>query len=197
MCDSSGCVCEPGDATTNRRSRSLLSVSASHTHARQISDMISNTSLHQISNTLDDYSLFNELQRQLALTSTKKQHIDASTLARNWGIGLETAARTLHSTTQRGVRTVLHPSLSRRFRTNDRQLRTRRLREDIYTDTLISKTKSQCGNKYAQIFGTVNGWARVFSMQKKLMKLSACSLPEMVYHRASSWMDQEKKPLVI
>ena len=51
-----------------------------------------------------------------------KPCIQAAKLAKNWGIGLETATRTVEATTQRGLRTVLHNTLSRRFRTNDRQL---------------------------------------------------------------------------
>ena len=55
-----------------------------------------------------------------SITSGARQpNIQASHLARNWGIGLATAARTIEATTQRGLRTVLHNTLSRRFRTND------------------------------------------------------------------------------
>ena len=52
-----------------------------------------------------------------------KRSIDAPTLARNWGIGLQAAKQTVKVTTQRGIRSIANPSLSRRFRTNDRQLR--------------------------------------------------------------------------
>ena len=58
-----------------------------------------------------------------SVTSGARQpNIQASQLARSWGIGLETAARTIEAMTQKGLRTVLHNTLSRRFRTNDRQL---------------------------------------------------------------------------
>jgi hypothetical protein len=43
-------------------------------------------------------------------------------LATNWGIDVRTAARTVQATTQRGIQAVHHPMLSRRSRTNDRQL---------------------------------------------------------------------------
>ena len=56
-------------------------------------------------------------------TGDFKTGIEAQSLVKKWGIGLDAAKRTLKKTTQRGVRTVLHPSLSRRFRTNDRQMR--------------------------------------------------------------------------
>ncbi len=41
-------------------------------------------------------------------------------LADKWMVSPEVARRTLERTTQREVRTISHPSLSRRFRTNDR-----------------------------------------------------------------------------
>ena len=57
-------------------------------------------------------------------------------LADKWMVSPEVACRTLERTTQRGVRTISHPSLSRRFQTNDRQLRYKRLRHDVFTDTM-------------------------------------------------------------
>jgi hypothetical protein len=88
-------------------------------------------------------------------TNKRKGTMTAQRLAKNWGISLDSAKQTLNVTTQRGVRTTANPSLSRRFRTNDRQLRYRRLRCDMYTDTLDAKTvTSKRGNKYAQIFAT-------------------------------------------
>ena len=48
--------------------------------------------------------------------------ISPERLAKNWRIGLEAAKRTVQVTTQRGVRTILHPNVERRFRTSDRQL---------------------------------------------------------------------------
>jgi hypothetical protein len=89
-------------------------------------------------------------------------------LVTNWGINLRTAARTVQATTQRGIRTVLHPTLSRRFRTNDRQQRyRRRLPIDCFTDTLFSNTTSRRNNKCAQIFEMSDGWCRAFPMSKK------------------------------
>ena len=66
-------------------------------------------------------------------SSEKKPGITAENLVQNWGIGLEAAKRTVEATTQRAIRTVGCPTLSRRFRTNDRQLRYRRLRTDFFT----------------------------------------------------------------
>jgi hypothetical protein len=52
--------------------------------------------------------------------STRMNKVDPEGLSAIGGIVIESARRTLKVTTQRGVRTVLRPSLSRRFRTNDR-----------------------------------------------------------------------------
>ena len=101
-------------------------------------------------------------------TSARGHTIGPETLAKNWSIGLPTAKRTIEATTQSGVRTILHPTLSRRFRTNDRQLRYRRLSHYMFTDTLESRVTSWfCQNKYAQVFATRFGWVRVYPMKKK------------------------------
>ena len=99
---------------------------------------------------------------------SKRNRISPETLVKNWGISLDSANKTLQATTMKGLRTTLHPTLSRRFRTNDRQLRYRRLSHDMYTDTAEAKVVSYFRkNKYGQIFATRFGWVRVFPMQKK------------------------------
>lgn len=108
--------------------------------------------------------------------SENRGSLDPNKLAQTWGIGLEAAKRTIQATTQRGMRTVLHPSLSRRFRTNDRQLRYRRLPVELFTDTLISTVLSKRKNKCAQIFAHRNGWARAFPMANKSDAHEALSL---------------------
>ena len=62
--------------------------------------------------------------KTLKVLSSKRQAtaVGHKTLAKCWGISLRTAERTLQSTTHRGIRTILHPTLSRRFRTNGCQL---------------------------------------------------------------------------
>jgi len=126
-----------------------------------------------------------------AVSSMAKPQIEMAKLAKMWGIGLEAAKNTIKNTTQRAVRTILHPSLSRRFRTNDRQLRYRRLPVNLFTDTLLTKVKSRRGNLYCQVFGATNGWKCVFPMANKLDAHEALSLlfhrdgapPEMVMDR--------------
>jgi hypothetical protein len=65
-----------------------------------------------------------------------KAGVDAATLANNWGIGIEAAKRTRLVTTKRGIRRMIHPSLTKRYTTNDRQLWYRRLPVKMYTDTM-------------------------------------------------------------
>eukprot|EP00804_Cyclotella_cryptica_P016777 CCRYP_002064-RA/>CCRYP_002064-RA protein AED:0.32 eAED:0.33 QI:0/0/0/1/1/1/2/0/448 len=55
--------------------------------------------------------------------SKSSQQMDHMTLSKKWGISPEKAKQTIQRTTQRGIRTFLHLSLLRRFRTNDRALR--------------------------------------------------------------------------
>jgi hypothetical protein len=109
---------------------------------------------------------------------TQKKHmIKAEELARTFGIGIDAAHRTLKVTTQRGIRTVLHPNISRRFRTNDRQLRYRRLPYDLYTDTLKSSgVTSAHGNNFAQVFVAKNGWMRAMPTVAERQEHEALSL---------------------
>jgi len=93
--------------------------------------------------------------------------IDFLTLARRWGISPDAARQTLSRTTQRGVRTCLNPTLSRRFPTNDRMLRYNRLPHPCFTDTLVSGTTSRRGHKYAQVYSTSFGWSRAYPLTRK------------------------------
>jgi len=109
-------------------------------------------------------------------TSKRKNKVDHITLAQRWAIPPSKAKKTVQVTTQRGIRTIAHPSLSRRFRTNDRQLRYRRLPSDMYTDTMFSKVPSQLNDKCAQVFATDFGWARAHPMKAKADAHEALSL---------------------
>jgi hypothetical protein len=65
-----------------------------------------------------------------------KVRVDAATLAKNWGIGIEAAKRTSLVTTQRGIRRMIHLSMTKRYNTNDRQLRYHRLPVTMFTETI-------------------------------------------------------------
>ena len=91
-------------------------------------------------------------------TSSRRNPLSPQILARRWGTHLETAKRTLDATTQRGVRSVLNLTTTCRYRTNDRQLRYRRLSHDMFTDTLEASVCSWFRqNQYAQVFATALG----------------------------------------
>ncbi len=135
-------------------------------------------SQQQISIVHDDAMLYETMQANIStvrLASSGPQ-LTPQVLATNWGMDLKTAAQTVKATTQRGIRTVLYPTLSRRFRTNDRQLRYRQLPIDWFTDTLFSNTTSRRNNKCAQIFATADGWCRAFPMSKKSLTHKGLSL---------------------
>jgi hypothetical protein len=86
----------------------------------------------------------------ISATFTSERHasVNPENLSRKWNIGLETAKRTLQVTTQRGVRTAVHP-LHRRYRVDHLHLNRRRLNGDWFTDTLFSKVTSIQGNTCA------------------------------------------------
>jgi Reverse transcriptase (RNA-dependent DNA polymerase) len=104
----------------------------------------------------------------LAATITGERHsiLTPENLARKWNIGLDTAKKTLQVTTQRGVRTAIHP-LHRRYRVDHLHLNRRRLNGDWFSDTLFSKVISLQGNLCAQVF-TNGNFTTVHPLSSKL-----------------------------
>ena len=113
MTNSSGEVLETGDS--QGRLHSLMSVKVSRIHSISVAHDLQNSVLRGVSDTLDDKTFLKDMESRIQIssvsTSVKKPRIDAATLAKKWGIGLEVAQNTIRKTTQRGVRTVLHPTL--------------------------------------------------------------------------------------
>jgi hypothetical protein len=99
---------------------------------------------------LDDGTLLAELDNITTILNVSlvkyemrdKAGVDAATLANKWGIGIEAAKMTRLVTTQRGIRTMIHPSLTKRYTANDRHLRYRRLPVTMFTDTMYSTIPS-------------------------------------------------------
>jgi hypothetical protein len=97
-----------------------------------LSSKYSDTSakLQDLYSVLDDRTLLAELNNittnlNVSLVKSEmrdKSGVDASTLAKNWGIGTEASKRTRLVNTQRGIRRMIHPSLTKRYKTNDRQI---------------------------------------------------------------------------
>jgi hypothetical protein len=86
---------------------------------------------------LDNVTTTTDLNVSLVKYEMRDQAgVDAATLAKEWGIGIEAAKRTCLVTTRRGIKIMIHPSLTKRYKTNDRQLRYRRLQVTMFTDTM-------------------------------------------------------------
>jgi hypothetical protein len=115
-----------------------------------------------------------DTDREVAGVKSKDRRpvITKETLARRWGIGLDTAHRTLIATTQFGVRRVLHP-VDRRFRTRQAHLRFPNLNTRLYTDTMFAATKSLRGNKCAQVFTNGTGYDLFYPLKKEALASEA------------------------
>jgi hypothetical protein len=109
-----------------------------------------------------------------------KAGADASTLAKNWGIGIQAAKRTRLVTTQRGIIRIVHPILTKQYKTNDRQLQYRLLSVILYTKTMYSTILSRQDNKAAQILCTDFGVVRAFPIKNEIEAHDALSL---LFHR--------------
>ena len=107
------------------------------------------------------------VQVSMTKPSNRQSSLTPEKLARTWKISLRRAQNTLRATTQRATMTLANPAISRRFKTNDRSLRYKRIPYDIYTDTLKATIKSRRGNLYSQIYATDFGWSRNYSMRQK------------------------------
>jgi hypothetical protein len=190
MTDSWGKLKIPGDFHPKRHQ--VCSLCQKEADIKFLSAKCSETSakLQDLSTVLDDGTLLAEFD---CLTSTTDFNMslmnsemrenavfDAATLAKNWGIGIEAAKRMHLMTTQRGIRRMIHPSLTKRYKTNDRQLSYRRLPVTMVTDTIYSTILSRKQNKAAQILCTDFGFVRAFPMKlAKHMKLYPCYFTEM------------------
>ena len=117
---------------------------------------------------------------QVAFVGAKDRHSQVSpeTVARKFRCGLETARRTLKTTTQRGVRHAIHP-LHRRYRVDHLNLHRKRLRDVFYMDTLFSKVKSISGFTCAQLI-TNGSFTRVYPMESKASANIANALQEFI-----------------
>jgi hypothetical protein len=84
---------------------------------------------------------------------TKSRHstMEPMELSHCWGIGLSMAQKTLRVTTQKGLRTAVHP-VHCRYRTQQQQLCYNCLNSKFYSDTMFSSSVSVRGNTCGQIF---------------------------------------------
>ena len=126
--------------------------------------------LNDIDPCLNDYSLNNMLNNNRIIsetTTSKRKGLSAEHLAKKWKITLKQAQNTLRVTTQRGVRNIANPAISRRYKTNDRMLRYNRIPHVVFTDTLKASVKSKRQNTHAQMYCTDFGWTRAYPIRKE------------------------------
>jgi hypothetical protein len=100
---------------------------------------------------------------------------DAEHLSKIWRIDLDTAKRTLATTSQHCARTPAS-DLSRNYSTNNRMLQYKRIGEFFYMDTFYATqkaNKSTRGNTCCQLFVTDKGFVYVVPMKKEADVLQA------------------------
>jgi hypothetical protein len=85
------------------------------------------------------------------ITNDRHSKVTPEELSRKWNIGLQTVKDTLKVTTQKGIRTAIHP-MSQRVRVDHLHLHWQRLRGTWYTDMLLSKVKSKLGNTCVNVY---------------------------------------------
>jgi hypothetical protein len=186
MMDSWGNIKVPRDCHPKRRQVCSLRQKEEEIISSKYSD--TSAKLQYLYAVLDDRTLLaelddNNLNLNVSLVKSEmrdKAGIDAATLANNWGIGIEASKRTRLVTTQRGIRRMIRPSLTKIYKTNGRQLRYRRLPVTMYTDTMYSTILSRQMNKEAQILTTDFGFVRAFPLKKEKEAHEALSL---LFHR--------------
>ena len=114
----------------------------------------------------DDIDQWNEERRVSSIISNEgHSKVTPEELASKWNIGLQTAKDTIHVTTQRGIRTPVHP-MTRRVRVDHLNLHRKRLKGTWFTDTLLSKVKSKLGNTCANVY-TQGKFTRVIPMTSR------------------------------
>jgi hypothetical protein len=177
-------------ADFHRKRHQVCSLRQKEAEVKLIRSTYSDTSakLQDLSSVIDDGTLLSELDDinmhfNVSLGKSEmrdKAGVDATTLANNWGIGLEAAKRTRLVTTKRGIRRMIHPSLTKKYKTYYRQLIYRRLPVTMYTDTMFSTILSRQNNKAAHIFCTDFGFVRAFPLKKEKEAYESLSL---LFHR--------------
>jgi hypothetical protein len=175
MIDSWGNINFSEDFHSKRRQ--VCSLHQKEAELKLLSTKNSDTSakLQDLSPVLDDGTLLAELDNSTTNLNVylvkseirDKAGVDAATLAKNWGIGIESDKRTRLVTTQKWIRRKIHPSLKKQYKTNCSQLGYRRLPVTMFPDTMSSTITSRQKNKAAQIFCTDFGFVRSFPMKKE------------------------------
>ena len=109
-----------------------------------------------------------QIQISIALIGMVRElSIEPILLAKRWGIILEKAQKNIQATAQREIRTMLHPLLSRQFRTNNRNRFYCHLAHPVFSDKIFASAICRRGNRCAQVYDTDFGCATVFPMASR------------------------------
>ena len=115
----------------------------------------------------DVYPMGPDSRKLFAMSSSEKRStLTPERLSTRWGIGLDTAKRTLQVTTQAGIRNVLAPG-ERKTRQKLDHLGFPNLRGTTYGDTMFAKVKSARGNTAAQVFTNGRGFDHFYPLKSK------------------------------
>ena len=115
----------------------------------------------------DATAAYLETMSLMSTQVTKKNlFIPEQELARRWSIGLKDAENTIKVTSQKFIRSALHP-IERRFKTKNVALKYNHLKCRFSSDTFFSNTKSILQNTCAQLFITDFGYAKFTPMRLK------------------------------
>ena len=94
--------------------------------------------------------------------------LDPGVLAKVWNIGIDTAKRTIQSTTRMCPRNTTTISLNRRYATNDRMIRYKHLNCVMFSDTMFASSrvgKSVRNFTCCQVFATDFGWSIAYNLE--------------------------------
>jgi hypothetical protein len=178
-------------ATRRRTIMTLCANAGSLFDAKEVSESISVVPrvLSDISNTLNDRLFVSAIRSTVEVTyddtvktkidteSTKARISSAKTkpryrltpeiLSQKWNIGLEAAKRTLRVTTQKGIKTGADPSIARHWGTNDRPMRYKQLKTDLFTDYMFANTVSTRGDTDGQVYTNATDWLKIYPTPSK------------------------------
>ncbi len=93
--------------------------------------------------------------------------VDAERLTKRWLNSANHAVGTVDRMTHQGVCTMLNPTFSCRFPTNNHMLHYPCITHLVFGDTMFAGTESKNGNKCCQVFATNFGWARAHPLKQK------------------------------
>ena len=118
--------------------------------------------------------MVDNLESEISATVTKTRGVTPERLSKIWSIDIETAKRTIDLTSQH-VKHEGSSHLKRRYSTNDRMLRYKRIRSHFCMDTfqVRGKTISQRSHRYIQLFVSDTGFMYVYPMKLKTEIINA------------------------